>query len=292
MKVEKQVKKAKAKNGGTGFQSTQKNGAMKFGMLGILTAITAVGIFSVANIGKKAEEVTEVVMLKNGAYKNQLITPDMMIKYPMLTAEYEKYSIINSNGVDQRRFILWEDRAKAYGYYAGFPILAETPLEPRQLVSSKIDNSDTVMYSFPGKDVVQLNVGKSDLNAFKTFLQPGDKLNIEAIYSEEMEVDTTDSYGNAKKEKVDVFRTETVFGNIMIADLINNSGDSILDIYSDYNTKDTFTQARLETSSSWQDSVTPSSLLVALSPKEKELYYKYLAKDNIEFRVSLPQRTK
>jgi hypothetical protein len=77
----------------------------------------------------------------------------------------------------------------------------------------------------------------------------------------------------------------------MIADLINGSGESILDIYSSYNQMGEVEKAALEESSSWKESVNPSALLVALTPEEKELYYKYLAKDNIEFRVSLPQRT-
>lgn len=293
MKVEKQAKKAKANKlrGGGGVAATKTNSAKKYGLLALLAVVTGAGIFGVTSIGHKAEQTVDVVMLKDGAYKNQLITESMLVKYPMLQAEYEKYSIINSNGVATRRFLTWNEAKQAVGYYAAYPILAETPLEKRQLVASKIDNSDTVLYSFPGKDIIQLNIGSSDLNAFKTFLQPGDKLNIEAIYSDEVEVETTDSYGTPRTEKVDVFKTETVFGNIMIADLINSSGESILDIYSEYNQLSTFQQTAKEQSSNWQDSVTPSALLVALTPKEKEIYYKYLAKDNIEFRVSLPQRT-
>ena len=285
----KASEKKQKKNGNVTVAKT--NSAKKFGLLAVLAVMTGAGVFGVANIGKKAEQTVDIVMLKDGAYKNQIITESMLIKYPMLQAEYEKYSVVDSNGVAQRRFFTWNEAKQVVGYYAAYPILAETPLERRQLVASKIDNSDTVLYSFPGKDIIQLNIGSSDLNAFKTFLQPGDKLNIEAIYSDEVEYETTDAYGSVRKEKQDVFKTETVFGNIMIADLINSSGDSILDIYSEYNQLSTFQQASKERSSDWQESVTPSALLVALTPKEKEIYYKYLAKDNIEFRVSLPQRT-
>lgn len=288
MKVDKQAKKKAAK----GIQSTQVNSGKKFGLLALLLGCTAVGIISVMNIGKKAEETVDVCMISaDGAYKNQMITADMVKSYPMLKAEYEKYSITDSNGKKERRLILYEDVNDITGYYAAYPLLGETLLEKKFLVSSKVDNSDTVLFSFPGKDIVQLNIGSSDLNAFKTFLQPGDKLNIEAIYSEQMAVDSGNGYGGSSQDKVDVFRTETVFGNIMIADLINSSGDSILDIYSDYNSKNTWQQSQLDNSEEFQRSTTPASLLVALTPAEKETYYKYLAKDNIEFRVSLPQRT-
>lgn len=292
MKAEKAANKKKAKKQSAGLQATQVNSSKKFIVLGVLTLVTAAGIFGVWNIGKKAEATVSVVVLKDGAYRNQMITEDMLVEYPMIQAEYEKAAYVTGNaGQKVNRYFKWEERGNALGYYAAYPILSETPLEKRQLIASRIDNSDTVLYSFPGKDIIQLEVGTSALSAFKTFLQPGDKLNIEALYTDTIEVEKPDGYGGVTKEEVEVLRTETAFGNIMIADLINGSGNSVLDIYTNYNQMDEFQKAALEQDSSWQESVTPSSLLVALSPKEKELYYKYLAKDNIQFRVSLPQRT-
>lgn len=288
MKVANQSKKKKIQNGL--LQSNVVNSSKKMGILVVLVIATLASIAFVMNIGKKAEKTIDVLVLKDGAYRNQMITSDMVTTYPMLEAEYEKYAYVDNNGQSEYRLITSDDIGAVAGWYAAYPILANTPLERRQLTDKRIDNSDTVLYSFPGKDIVQLDVDSGSLNAFKTFLQPGDKLNIEAIYSDQVDKHTTDSYGNDVVEKVEVFRTETVFGNIMIADLINSKGDSILDIYSDYNSADAYTQNEDRNSETWQESVVPTALLVALSPKEKERYYQYLAKDNIKFRVSLPQR--
>ena len=52
-----------------------------------------------------------------------------------------------------------------------------------------------------------------------------------------------------------------------------------------------YQQAALDVDESWQDSVEPSTLLVALTPEEEALYYEYLSKNDIEFHMSLPQRT-
>ena len=38
-----------------------------------------------------------------------------------------------------------------------------------------------------------------------------------------------DSYG---LEQIEVFKSETVFGGILVADMLNSKGESILDIYS------------------------------------------------------------
>lgn len=289
MKITDKAKKQKVK--GVGFSKAAVNEHSKTWVLILLIIIVIASIVTVMRVGKKAEQTVSVVMLRDGAYKNEAITEDMLVEYPMVLLEYEKYSVTNRNGKKENRFILWKDRDEILGRFAAYPISNETVVERRSLTTQKVDNSDTVLYTFPGKDIIQLNIGGSDLNAFKTFLQPGDKLNIEAIYSDKVSIEKDDGYGNIVKEDVEVFRTDTVFGNIMIADLINSHGDSILDIYSEYNDKTLYEQSQLDNNSSFQDSVTPASLLVALTPQEKELYYKYCAKDNVQFKVSLPQRT-
>ena len=76
----------------------------------------------------------------------------------------------------------------------------------------------------------------------------------------------------------------------MIADLINSTGESILDIYADYRDKTVYQQAQLDASQTFQDSVEPKTLLVALSPDELDRYFYYLSKSQVEFRMSLPQR--
>lgn len=259
-------------------------------MIGLIV-VTAVLIAWVITLGRKAEETISVVMWAEPVYKNELITESMLKEYPMIKAEFEKYAVTDSNGNKTRRIVLWEERNKLVGTYAAYPLRQETLAEKSDVIISRINNSDTVLYSFPGKNIVKMEAGESDLKAFKTFLQPGDRINISAIYSEETKVYETDEYGNDVQTTVEVFREETPFKDIMIADMLNSSGDSILDIYASYNEKSSYQQAQLDASEAFQDSVIPSSLLVALTPEEEETYYYYLGKNDIEFRISLPQRS-
>jgi hypothetical protein len=135
-----------------------------------------------------------------------------------------------------------------------------------------------------------LDVNAADMKSFKTFLQPGDRLNIQGIYSESVKVTDKDVYGNDVIKDVDVFKTEVVFRDIMLADLINGDGESILDIYASYNDMTVWEQAQLDASASFVARTTPSTMLVALTNEELERYYFYKAKSNIQFKVSLPQR--
>lgn len=250
------------------------------------TAVTILLIIWVFAMGRKAEETVSVIMLDQSVYKNQALDESMLKEYQMLKAEFDKFAIEQQDGTYKRRYLLWEERDKVIGWFAAYPLQADSLLDYRSIIRSRTDNSDTVLYSFPGKDIIQLDLGDQDLKSFKTYLEPGDRLNVTAVYTEEEQIQ--DEMGN--RTTVETVRTADVFQDIMLADLLNSQGGSILDIYADYNTKTVVQQAILDQTESFQDSVEPKTMLIAVTPEEKRRYYKYTAKKNVTFRISLPQR--
>ena len=184
-----------------------------------------------------------------------------------------------------------EEIGEIINSFAAYPLQKGEYAEYRNFVKARLDNTDSVLYTFPGKELVPLDVGKNELRTFKTFLEPGDKLNIQAIFSEKVTQKVPDGYGGMTNQQVEVFRTETLFQDIMVADLLNQSGQSILDIYADYNDRTVWQQAQMDSSADFQESTEPQTLIVALTPEETERYYYYKSKSNAEFKVSLPQRT-
>lgn len=267
-----------------------KNKSKKNLYLIVIIIITALLIIWVYSMGRKAEDTVTVIMLKDNVYKNQVITENVLKPYEMLRGEFEKFAIVNSDGVRTRRVLRWDERGMIINSFAAFPLKADTYAEVRDFIKSRVDNSDNVLYSYPGKDIVKLNIGTQDLQAFKTFLQPGDRINISAVYSLTETIREADGYGGTIQNTVESFKTEPVFKDIMIADLLNSSGESILDIYASYKDKTVYEQAQLDMSQSFKDRVTPQSLLLALTPEEKEIYYYFSGKSQVEFKMSLPQR--
>lgn len=253
-------------------------------------AVAAILVLWVYSMGKKAQETVQVCMLAQNVYKNQVITEEMLIPYDMLVGEFEKFSTVDENGTTKRRIILYEERNLIVNGFAAYPLKANTYAEYRDFVKSRVNNSDSVMYSFPGKEVVPLSISGSELQAFKTFLQPGDRLNISAVFSQRETVAEDDGLGGISLKATDVYRSEEVFQDIVIADLLNQKGESILDIYAYYNELTVWQQAQMDQSQSFIDSVEPSILLVALTPEEKDRYYYYLSKSSVEFKASMPQR--
>lgn len=276
----------------TGYAKPAGNQAKRNVLLVLTIIITAALIVWVINIGKKAEETIDVCILAEDVYKNEVITEEMFERYSMLLGEYEKYALVNENGKTSRRILLWSERDKVINAFAAYPLQKGTYAEYRDFIKSRTDNRDNVLYSYPGKDIVPLSIQSEALNAFKAYLQPGDTINIEAIFTERVYVTTESSEYGVQKEPIDVVKTEKIFTDLMIADLLNSTGESILDIYAEYNNATVYEQAKMDASEDFQRRVEPSTLLVAFTPDEKERYYYYSSKDNIQFKVSLPQRTR
>lgn len=266
-----------------------KNNSKKNLLLGGVLAVTVVLIVWVYSMGRKAEQVVSVVMLNENVYKNQIITESVIKEYQMLSGEFEKYAIQDDSGNVRRRIVLWDERDKILNSFAAYPLQKDTVAMYNNFITSRIDNSDTVLYSFPGKEIVSFDIGEGDLDAFKTFLQPGDRVNITAVFKIQEDVYIDDGNGNVERQQVETQKQEIAFKDVMLADLLNSRGDSILDLYADYNNKTTYEQAALDYSDSWKEQTEPSAMLVALTPEETTRYYEYKNKD-AEFYMSLPQR--
>ena len=268
------------------------NSNKKGGILLAMLFVTICLIAWVVWLGHKAQETIQVAVYSQSLYKNQLITdPQSMFEpYDMLVAEYEKLSVTYENGETRRRIMLWEEVPELKGWYAAYPLMQGDYVQYRSFIGKRTDNTDTVLYNFPGKEVIEFDIDTDLLSTFKSFLEPGDRINVQAVYKDSITELIDDGYGNTKEEEIEVFRTEKAFNGITIADMLNSKNSSVLDLYAYYNNLSTYQQANLDADSSWQTQTTPSKLLMALTPEELDRYYYYKNKE-AQFEVSLPQRT-
>ena len=245
-------------------------------------------------LARQATSTIDVALLNTNVYKNQPITYDMCVPYPMLRAEYENLSVVNENGTKKKRIITWEDweknKQKIESMFAAYPLMEGDYAQYRSFVNVKTSNKNTVLYSYPGKQVVSFDISGDILTNYKSFLSPGDKINIYAIYNEKIKQAVDSGYGTTTEQEVDVYKSELAFNNIMIADILNGDGESVLDLYTYYNNLTVQQQSALDSNEAWQESTTPETLLVALSPEELDRYYFYKTK-SATYECALPQRT-
>lgn len=292
MKLTKQNNTTKAKSSKVTSKTNVNNHKGSF-LIIISLIITVLLCVWVLMLGKKAEASIAVCMSAKDLYKNEQITDlsSQVKSYDMTELEYLKYTRTEGN-TTYRRIVTWDEVNSLSGMYMAYYVPLEHVLEYDMFVKSKVENSDTVLYAYPGKEIVSLQLGTSDLSSFKTFLTTGDRINIECTYTETIRVyeDAENTSSNRDYEDVEQFYTVPVFTNIQIADILNSDGDSVLDLKAEYDSLTIFEQASLDADESYQERLEPSTILLALTPQEKREYYKYLSKGGT-FRMSLPQRT-
>lgn len=269
-----------------------KNSGKKNILLILVVLVTIALIVWVYSMGRKAEETVAVAMYSTGMYKGEAVGPDTFIEYNMLKGEFEKYATTDDSGNPLRRIVLAQEANDIIqeGAFAAYQTQPNTIAMWNDFVTSRVDNRDTVLYSYPGKNILTLNLSTDELGSFKTFLQTGDRINVTAIFKTSEAAVVTNADGSTSNEAVEVFRQEQVFNGIMIADMLNGSGESILDKYAYYNSLSIYDQAALDNDESWQAGTQSENLLVALTPEEETRYYQYLSKEGVQFHMSLPQR--
>jgi len=260
-------------------------------------------------------QLISVCMWQNNHAKNSPLNTDAVCEYKMLVEEYEQYAIQGTGGVTSR-LIKWEDRALLNGRYCTRNVYGATVVVMEDLMDQKINNTDMLLYNFPGREIIKLEVGKEDMDAYKRFLMPGDRVNITAVVVSEKTVEARDvsdgglqgstttpasasslfddGTSSSKKDSQtlseEVVTTEPLFDSIYIADMLNKDGESVLDLMEKFNAMTVTQQAQYASSETWRSRTTPDTLLVALTKEELLRYYKYAERQGVTFRVSLPQR--
>lgn len=247
----------------------------------VIAALTIGSIAWLQSVASNAEDTIDVARVSSTIYRNSIVKESQLERYPMIIGEYNKY--ITDEG--KKRVVLWEDIGKVLGTFASYPIMEGQNLEYRSLIKTRVSNEDSVMYNYPGKDIVLLEVGGGELETFKTYLQPGDTVDVYCIYKEEV------ARGEgAFADTEEITMTSRPYKGLEVVDLINSSGESVLDIMVYYNSLPVKTQVSLDSSSSFKAKVTPEAMVVALDNNEIEEYYKLLSKNDYEFKISLNQR--
>jgi len=294
MKAEKKVKSAKNKKG-SGVT------VMQWFLAILITVVGLAGAGGLIAVAYTSMQTVSVAMWSTNGIRNGVITADSVQEYKMLRGEYERYAVDSKTGVTHR-LVLWEDAPKLYGKFMSRQIYSGSLVVTEDVMVNRIDNSNMVLYSYPGRQIIALEVVQDDLNYFKTFLEPGDKISVMAYVTEERPVtpyyDTAgavSAQGGGNNAKTDnaaltVTNAEPLFNSVYIADMLNSSGESVLDAYAYYNSLSAAGQAALDSSDAWEKETTPVTLLVALTDAELRRYAMFEGLSDVTYRMSVPQR--
>ena len=251
-------------------------------ILGILIALIVVMIITIATAAASAEsrKTIAVVRLKDDVSANALITDDMLEVYDMYYKEYAQYGTMKfSDGTTRSTIVTWNMRDKVVGQrYAAYYLRGNTVLFWDSTIKDQT-RKNSYLYSMSGE---LLNIQMTTTDDFGDMVVPGDSLNIYATYTEtNYDLPSEEQYkyqmesGSAQGTSgVEQTKTELMFSEVQILDMLNGSGQSIFDIYYEYISKTKAEQQALLSDDSFLQNVQPASILLEVTSEEVERYMK------------------
>lgn len=244
---------------------------LALGVIVFVTILTAIGT-------AETKKTITVVRLKEGSSisANSLITEDMVEAYDMYYKEFEQYGTTEfSDGSTRSAIVRWKDRDSVIGKrYAAYYMREKTVLFWDSTLKDQT-RKNSYLYSMSGE---LLNIKMNTVEDFGDMVVPGDTLNIRATYSKDYyNVPKEEAYklsGDTSGDGVKVQKTEMLFSEVTILDMLNAEGNSIFDIYYDYIASTKAEQSAMLNDEGFLQSVTPASILLECTSEEVEHYLK------------------
>lgn len=216
----------------------------------IKTAICIAGIgivlVTMVKINRDKVKTVDIVKVKDAVYVNQLILEDNISSYPMSQLEYES---------SKNKYLLWEDRDQVIEKYATVATKADGYLYVGDVADTKPIKNEWLQKVEKSNVIVSLPYNKGE--AFGNILTPGDSVIVSVSYKEP---DTSGYGGDRDVQKV-------LYDKAKVIDLLNNSGNSIYDYYTDLLALPVAEREELLKDTSFLQNVSPSRILYAV-PKE------------------------
>lgn len=267
-------------------------------LLGIIIAACVVVFICIMTAISSAEtkKTITVVRLKSDTpiSANSLITDDMLEAYDMYYKEFQQYGTMKfSDGSTRSTIVRWNDKDLVVGKrYAAYYMRGGTVLFWDSTIADQT-RKNSYLYSMSGE---LLNIQMTTTQDFGDMVVPGDTLNVRATYTAkiynlptEQEYKLSGTNGSAS-DGVDVTKTDSLFSEVTILDMLNSSGSSIFDIYYQYIAATKAEQQAMLSDDGFLQSVQPASILVECTAEEVEHYMKLQAA-GASYQMTLLPRT-
>lgn len=268
-------------------------------LLGIIIAACVIVFICIMTAISSAEtkKTITVVRIKSDTpiSANSLITDDMLEAYDMYYKEFQQYGTMKfSDNSTRSTIVRWNDKDLIVGKrYAAYYMRGGTVLFWDSTISDQT-RKNSYLYSMSGE---LLNIQMTTTQDFGDMVVPGDTLNVRATYTAkvynlptEQEYKLNNANGAAASDGVEITKTDSLFSEVTILDMLNSSGNSIFDIYYQYIAATKVEQQAMLNDDGFLQSVQPASILVECTAEEVEHYMKLQAA-GASYQMTLLPRT-
>lgn len=251
--------------------------ASKFKKIGVNVLVLAlIGLltFLVLAINRTDGKYVEVVQAKQNIYPNQLMTSGMFKKYSMPLKEFKDSG---------NKYVLFEDIDKLDNKYSTIYIHNGLYVVEGEARDSKPIKNAWIQEMGNSNLVITLPYNKSE--AFGNLLTPGDHIRVEVSYKQD-EVNTSDMFAGVSTDII----TETLFDKIRVSDLLNSSGNSIYDYYTDLLNLPIEDREELLRDENFLSQVSPVSMLLEVDTVGFKKYAKLGRLSGLKYTYGLHKR--
>lgn len=269
-------------------------------LMGIIIAACVVVFICIMTAISSAEtkKTITVVRIKSDTpiAANALITDDMLEAYDMYYKEFQQYGTMKfSDGSTRSTIVRWNDKDLVVGKrYGAYYMRGGTVLFWDSTIADQT-RKNSYLYSMSGE---LLNIQMTTTQDFGDMVVPGDTLNVRATYTTTIyNLPTEQEYklnassgGTASSDGVEITKTDSLFSEVTILDMLNASGNSIFDIYYQYIAATKAEQQAMLQDDGFLESVKPASILVECTAEEVEHYMKLQAA-GASYQMTLLPRT-
>lgn len=265
-------------------------------IFGLILAAVLVGLVIVIEFAFNMQKTAtvEVLGFNSDVYKDTLVTEDMMEKITMLQSEYEKSGEMDIQGTTKRQIVLWDDRYTLLEQpvYVQYYTHSFTPIFWYG-VQPQTTTKNSYLYTMDG-ELLKLDIS-ADL--FGDFIVPGDKINVRQVYTEnKYYLPSVSEYAAMQNTEtgagsVTVTKTELLFSNATILDMMNGNGSSIYDVWYQWLALPTAEQKDALYDESFKEATAPSTILMCVTSEEVERYMELSSKGGQLTITLLPRDT-
>lgn len=271
-------------------------------LIGILLAAIVIVFICIMTAISSAEtkKTITVVRLKPDVAisANALITENNIEAYDMYYKEFQQYGTMQfSDGSRRSTIVRWQDKDLVLGKrYAAYYLRGGTVLFWDSTIRDQT-RKNSYLYNMSGE---LLNIHMTPTQEFGDMVVPGDTLNIRAVYTAtlynlptELEYRLNAGVGTVSSSQgvgTTVQKSELLFSEVTILDMLNGNGNSIFDIYYEYIAATKEEQQGMLEDDGFLATVKPASILLEVTSEEVERYM-LLQDAGASYQMTLLPRT-
>lgn len=246
--------------------------AKRFLAILISLTIIIIAFMVLSNVNNAAKNTVDIVRVKSsdGIPAKTLITKDDIERYPIIQKEFTS------------DMVKYEEADKVIDKYSVYFLRGKTPVFKDQINDQKPIKNDWLYQLNKANEV--LTIQYNYLECGGDILTPGDRIRIRVNYEEE------DAQDGRVTRTSRVKRTDVLFNEIQVRDLLNSKGHSVYEVYKEVLKLSEKKRQEIIKGKEFMESIMPRALLLEATKEQIDTFARYKDKQDKSLTITILSR--